>query len=137
DRVEIDADGRVHVVDFKTSRNAPSPRKIAEHAQLGVYQVAIENGAVESPGVSGARSGGAQLVQLRTPPGAKDPDSPKVQPQAAPGGDEVFFALDLVTESARTVRDERLVARPNEHCGFCDFQTVCPTVTGPTIGGDS
>lgn len=137
DRVEIDADGRVHVVDFKTSRNAPSPRKIAEHAQLGVYQVAIENGAVESLGVSGARSGGAELVQLRTPSGAKDPDSPKVQPQAAPGGDEVFFALDLVTESARTVRDERLVARPNEHCGFCDFQTVCPTVTGPTIGGDS
>lgn len=136
DRVEIDAEGRVHVVDFKTSRNAPTPRKIAEHAQLGVYQIAVEHGAVESLGVSGARSGGAELVQLRTPSGAKDPDAPKVQPQAAPGGDEVFFALDLLESSARTVRGEQLVARPNDHCGFCDFRTVCPVLTGPTIGAD-
>ncbi|MCD9154738.1 ATP-dependent helicase [Aeromicrobium duanguangcaii] len=137
DRVEIDSQGRVHVVDFKTSRNAPAPRKIAEHAQLGIYQVAVEHGAVESLGITDARSGGAELVQLRTPAGAKDPDSPKVQPQAAPSesGDQPFFALDLLTQSARTVRDEQLVARPNDHCGFCDFQPLCPVFTGPTIGG--
>src|SRR5690606_37054698 len=87
DRVEIDAEGRVHVVDFKTSRSAPSQAKIAQHAQLGVYQVAVEHGAVESLGVPGARSGGAELVQLRNPAGAKDPDAPKVQPQAAPEGE--------------------------------------------------
>lgn len=137
DRVEIDAEGRVHVVDFKTSRNAPPPKKIAEHAQLGIYQIAVEHGAVESLGIADARSGGAELVQLRTPSGAKEPDAPKVQPQAAPGGEEVFFAMELLEASARTVRDERLVARPNDHCGFCDFRTVCPTITGPTIGGAS
>nr|WP_194956558.1 ATP-dependent DNA helicase [Aeromicrobium phoceense] len=135
DRVEIDAEGRVHVVAFKTSRNAPGPRKIAEHAQLGIYQVAVEHGAVASLGVDQARSGGAELVQLRTPAGAKDPDSPKVQPQAAPAPEEAFFALELLAESARVVRDESLVARPNEHCGFCDFQTLCPVITGPTVGG--
>lgn len=137
DRVEVDADGGVHVVDFKTSRTAPSQNKIAAHAQLGVYQVAVEHGAVEALGVPDARSGGAELVQLRNPAGAKDPDSPKVQPQAAPGdaGDAPLFALDLLTESARTVRDERLVARPDDHCTFCDFRPLCPAFTGPTIGG--
>lgn len=138
DRVEIDADGRVHVVDFKTSRSAPSGRQIAEHAQLGVYQVAVEHGGVASLGVEDAQSGGAELVQLRTPSGAKEPDSPKVQPQAAPdGGEPTFFALDLLAASARAVRDERLEARPNDYCGFCDFRSVCPSITGPTIGGRS
>ncbi len=137
DRVEVDAAGRVHVVDFKTSRSAPSAGKIAAHAQLGVYQVAVEHGAVTDFGIQDARSGGAELVQLRNGAGAKDPGSPKVQPQAAPdaAADAPFFALDLLAESARTVRDEHLVARPNEYCGFCDFQSLCPTVTGPTVGG--
>lgn len=135
DRVEIDAEGRVHVVDFKTSRTAPSGKKIAEHAQLGVYQVAVENGAVESLDVSDARSGGAELVQLRNAAGTRDPDSPKVQPQPAPDPDRVFFAFDLLAASAQTVRREQLVARPDDHCKFCDFRRVCPTITGPTIGG--
>ncbi|GAA3545150.1 DNA helicase [Aeromicrobium flavum] len=137
DRVEVDAQGRVHVVDFKTSRSAPSQAKIAEHAQLGVYQVAVEHGAVEALGIPDARSGGAELVQLRNPAGAKDPDSPKVQPQAAPvgEGEPAFFALELLADSARTVRGERLVARPDDHCTFCDFRPLCPVITGPTIGG--
>ena len=61
DRVEIDADGQVLVVDLKTSKTPPTAGKVAEHVQLGVYQTAVQQGAVEGRSVSG----GAELVQLR------------------------------------------------------------------------
>jgi len=136
DRVEVDEQGRYHVVDFKTGKSLPSGRDLAAHAQLGVYQVAIEHGALASLGVEEARSGGAELVQLRHPAGARDQEAPKVQRQPAPT-DEPFFALDLLARSARVVREERLVARPEEQrrCRTCDFRDVCPAITGPTIGG--
>ena len=46
DRVEVDRDGLVHVIDLKTGKNPPSGPKVAEHPQLGVYQVAVREGAV-------------------------------------------------------------------------------------------
>lgn len=134
DRVEIDAEGRIHVVDFKTGKRAPSAADVAQHAQLGVYQVAVDHGAAADVAATAA-SGGAELVHLRVPSGARSPDDPKVVGQAAPAPDQPFFALDLLAESARTIRSERLVARPNDYCGYCDFQTLCPTMTGPTLHG--
>lgn len=134
DRVEIDTDGRIHVVDFKTGKHAPSAADVAQHAQLGVYQVAVDHGATADVAPS-AVSGGAELVHLRIPAGARAPDDPKVVGQQAPSPDAPFFALELLAESARTIRDEHLVARPNTYCGYCDFQPLCPTQTGPTVGG--
>src|SRR5699024_2045224 len=58
DRVEVDADGRVHVVDLKTARNPVPRERVREHPQLGAYQVAVEAGAVEGL-VPQARSAGA------------------------------------------------------------------------------
>ncbi|OUZ08946.1 hypothetical protein BHE97_11950 [Aeromicrobium sp. PE09-221] len=134
DRVELDADGRVHVVDLKTSKNPPRGADVAEHPQLGVYQLAVQHGAVDDL-APGAPAGGAELVQLRAAAGAKHPDDPKVQPQDAPGGDEPFFAVDLVRTSVETMRSERFAAMP-QTCSFCEFETVCPAKSTFTVGGE-
>ncbi|MFL6138596.1 MAG: ATP-dependent helicase [Frankiaceae bacterium] len=85
DRVELDAGGRVHVVDFKTGKSAPSKAELARHPQLGIYQLAVREGAlgdVEGMPPGPHRPGGAELVQLRKP----GPDGgPKVQAQPALG----------------------------------------------------
>ncbi len=66
DRVEVDDEGLVHVVDLKTGKMQPTAAKVAEHPQLGVYQVAVREGAVaDLEGLAGSTSGGAELVQLR------------------------------------------------------------------------
>jgi len=132
DRVEVAADGSVHVVDLKTGKHAPRPAEIAELPQLGVYQLAVQHGAVADL-VPDARAGGAELVQLRD---AKD-DLPKVQQQAAPVAGEPFFALDQVTESLRIVRSEQFVAQPSEDtCRYCAFASACPGQPqgAPTVG---
>ena len=121
DRVEVDADGHIHVVDFKTGKGKPTAAEIEQHAQLGVYQVAVGHGAV--PGHDA--SAGAELVHLRQE-FAKEPGLPVVQQQAPPSPDEPFFAYELLRRSRDAVRLERFEATVNDRCQICPFQRSCP-----------
>ncbi|BDS50107.1 ATP-dependent helicase [Rhodoluna lacicola] len=48
DRLELYPDGRVMIVDLKTGSKAFTAEEAREHAQLGLYQLAFENGAFDS-----------------------------------------------------------------------------------------
>ncbi|MDJ0378425.1 ATP-dependent DNA helicase [Cryobacterium sp. PH31-L1] len=62
DRVERQADGRAVIVDLKTGKgDATSDVGVAEHPQLGAYQLAFQDGVIE--GVSGdIELAGSRLV---------------------------------------------------------------------------
>ncbi|SMH46726.1 Superfamily I DNA or RNA helicase [Rathayibacter oskolensis] len=60
DRVERASDGSVTIVDLKTGRSTPRQADIADHAQLGSYQLAVASGAIEAAG--SAAEGGAKLL---------------------------------------------------------------------------
>jgi RecB family exonuclease len=81
DRVERDALGRIRIVDFKTGRRPPTAADIAVQDQLGVYQLAVAEGAFAEVTGPDPETGGAELVYLRLPEG-KGP-LPKVFEQAA------------------------------------------------------
>ena len=121
DRVEVDADGEVHVVDLKTSKNAPSGTQIAEHVQLGVYQLAVAEGAVQGR----TDSGGAELVQLKH--GGAD-GMPKVQPQdrieVGPSG--FSWIEEVLRRGVGRMVTETFPPTPNEYCRLCAFRTSCP-----------
>jgi superfamily I DNA/RNA helicase/RecB family exonuclease len=70
DRVERDPDGRVRIVDFKTGKSVPTAAEVAQHDQLGVYQLAVHAGAFAKVAGPGARPAGAELVYLRLSDGA-------------------------------------------------------------------
>ncbi|MBA3529912.1 MAG: PD-(D/E)XK nuclease family protein [Propionibacteriaceae bacterium] len=99
DRVERDSDGRIRIVDFKTSKTPPAAADVAMQDQLGVYQLAVQAGAFDDLAGSGARPGGAELVYLRLSDGPSP--LPKVFQQ--PSLDDVPFPLAGV---------EGLVTRP-------------------------
>ena len=128
DRVEVDAEGRIHVVDLKTSGTKPSKLDVAEHVQLGVYQVAVGHGAFPA----GIESGGAELVQLRHELSAR-PGLPDVQRQPPPNPDEPFFVYDLLSRTRATIRDERFHALPGPSCPRCTFRKQCPAQIEPTV----
>lgn len=126
DRVELAQDGRIHVVDLKTSKNATPPKDIPSHSQLGFYQLVVDHGGVEEL-APGAQVGGAELVQLRNQASTKVPDRPKVQQQPPPQPGEPFFATEELLRAVRAVRDEVFPATPSDKiCGYCDFRRVCP-----------
>jgi superfamily I DNA/RNA helicase/RecB family exonuclease len=119
DRLERDADGRVVVVDLKTGRTVPVDRDLPREPQLGVYQLAVRDGAFADrhPGPPG----GAELVQLRR----EVRGAVKVQAQPAMAADDAWCA-DLVDTTATTIRAEAFDARPNDGCDRCPFRTSCP-----------
>ncbi len=121
DRVEVDVDGEVHVVDLKTSKRPPSGPQIAEHVQLGIYQLAVAAGAVTGR----TTSGGAELVQLKH--GGAD-GLPKVQPQEpleeALSGDS--WVEQVLRRGVVRMVSETFPPTPNEYCRMCSFRSSCP-----------
>ncbi|HVT64669.1 MAG TPA: ATP-dependent DNA helicase [Mycobacteriales bacterium] len=118
DRIELDAEGGLVVVDLKTSRNPPSDDRVKTDAQLGVYQLVTRHGAFKDVSTT---PGGAELIQLRKSVRGKV----KVQRQdPLADGDE--WVDDLVAGIADGIRTETFPARANEGCGYCRFRTSCP-----------
>jgi len=120
DRVEVSAEGTVHVVDLKTGKQTPSKTELAEHPQLGTYQLAVREGAI-SEHVDAREVGGAELVMLRLDSGG----GPKVLPQAAlPEGPGWLHAL--LEKAVERIVTESFPPTPNEGCDRCDVRRSCP-----------
>ncbi|MEV6117841.1 ATP-dependent DNA helicase [Streptomyces sp. NPDC052109] len=125
DRVETDGEGRAYVVDFKTGKQAPSAAEVARHPQLAVYQLAVQEGAVDEA-FDGVRPepGGAELVHLRQGAARRDggDDLPKVQSQEPLSGEWVG---ELLATAAGKVLDERFAPTTGQHCTHCAFRASC------------
>jgi superfamily I DNA/RNA helicase/RecB family exonuclease len=130
DRLELDEDGDLVVVDLKTGKYAPTDTSLPENPQLGLYQLAVNHGAADEAVGRPVRAGGAELVQLRL--GA---ELPKVQPQAPqlPGADGVTAIERQLMAAVAAVRGEEFVARPGDHCKRCDFHALCPTKSSGSV----
>ncbi|MFF5482695.1 ATP-dependent helicase [Streptomyces sp. NPDC012935] len=128
DRVEADGEGRAYVVDFKTGKQAPSAADVARHPQLAVYQLAVNEGAVDEA-FDGVRPepGGAELVQLRQGAAKRDGGEtlPKVQGQQPLEGAEGEWVGDLLATAAGKVLDERFTPTAGQHCTHCAFRASC------------
>ncbi len=124
DRVELDADGRAVVLDYKTGSSPAKKKELAEHPQLGVYQLAVREGGVPAAGPQPV-PGGAALVQLRNPgrDGAKLQPQPPL-PQTDPPGDT--WVDELVQRTAVGIVAESFPARVNDRCQTCAYQSACP-----------
>ncbi|WP_230415173.1 RecB family exonuclease [Micromonospora tarapacensis] len=120
DRLEVDADGRLVVVDLKTGKStAVTESEVAEHPQLGAYQAAVEAGAFAE---FGDEPGGAALVQLGT--GAKDARE-QAQPPST-DGPEAGWATALVRRTADTMAAATFAAVANSKCRVCPVRASCP-----------
>jgi superfamily I DNA/RNA helicase/RecB family exonuclease len=153
DRLERDGEGRLVVVDLKTGASSPSRAEMVRHAQLGVYQVAIEEGGFDRvvtsaapgcgdageglPGVEpagvGGRSGGAVLVQLGT--STKGPGVQEQRPVADDPQDPLW-AHRMVTEVAEGMAGAAFPACGNTLCRTCKVRRSCPLQPeGRQVGG--
>ncbi|SDT08197.1 Superfamily I DNA or RNA helicase [Nocardioides scoriae] len=137
DRVEVDADGQVVVVDLKTGRTVPSGVAVQKHRQLGLYQYAVDHGAVD-PVLADAglalpgRSGGAELVQLGRLDDSTDAvvQQQQVQPE---GGRERDQLRGELARAAAFLRAESFPATPGPHCQDCSFVAVCPARSAGSV----
>ena len=126
DRLEIDAEGRLVVVDLKTGKRQPGKADLERHPQLGAYQAAVLAGGFAGPDDGPAPlPGGAVLAQLGT-----TTKSPGIQAQT-PLDPAENWALDMVGDAARVMSGSTFEARhdPSKggHGGHgCRLPEVCP-----------
>lgn len=134
DRLELDGD-RLKIIDFKTSRQAPPAARVVTHEQLGLYQLAAQQGAFDdlAPGVRSVAD--AELVFLRVQDG--EAPWPKVLRQSSlddvphPGGehlDHPTWVHARLAEAASIVRRGEFPAIACASCRFCQFQRGCPAL---------
>jgi RecB family exonuclease len=118
DRLERDRDGRLVVIDLKTSKSKPTKEDVAVHPQLALYQLAVAEGAFTDG--EPAEPGGAQLVQVGAPtPG------PQVQPPLAESADPGWVAAELARIAA-VLRGNTVTAQPGKGCSRCLVRSCCP-----------
>ena len=126
DRLEIDSQGRLVIVDLKTGKRQPGKADLGRHPQLGAYQAAVLAGGFDGPGLpAGAQPGGAVLAQLGTT--AKSPGVQHQDPLDA--GDN--WAMDMVKEAADVMSGREFEARHDPSKGGfgghgCRLPEVCP-----------
>ncbi len=120
DRLERDAAGALRVVDLKTGKSAPTRDEVHEHAQLGIYQLAVEHGGF-TDGVP-ARSAGAALVHLGVPTVA-----PKQQHQnPLSEADDPDWAMGLLARVSVGMAGSSFPATVNDLCARCSLRGCCP-----------
>ena len=119
DRLEVDEQGRLVVIDLKTGKTTTATREeLPEHPQLGAYQVAVEAGAFPE----GDESGGAALVQL----GTTHKDAKEQVQDAIGGAEDPQWAHAMVHRTAATMAASTFVAKINDKCRMCPVKSSCP-----------
>lgn len=129
DRLEIDAQNRLLVIDLKTGKHKPTAAQLAQLPQLGAYQVAAEHGAfAELAEVQGLA--GAALVQLGD---GTEKHEPQVQAAVDPDDD---WATELVREAAVLMSAAEFVAVHDPATTSskpCPLPEVCPLCRGKQV----
>jgi len=109
DRVDVDPDGSLHVIDYKTNRRARSQRQVASSLQLAIYALATRELYGQHP---------ATVALDFVVPGVR----------VSVPLDELDLAgvAREVAVAAARIRGREDTPTPNRLCDWCDFQAICP-----------
>jgi putative RecB family exonuclease len=113
DRVAVDDDGNLEVVDYKTNRKVRDRDGVRRSLQLAIYALACEHLYGDLP-THVTLDFVVPGIQVRVPVEEIDLDR----------------ARDEVRRVARAVVDEMYDPSPNRLCGWCDYRALCPAWEG-------
>ena len=114
DRLEVEADGSLFIVDFKTGGTAISLKDAKENLQLASYQVGIAEGGFAQGNVSA----GAELVYLGTSTAGAT-----LRPQHVI---DVEATKEKLNEIADGMGAATFFATVNKRCKGCPVRKSCP-----------
>jgi len=114
DRLEVEADGSLFIIDFKTGSSAISVKDAKENLQLASYQVGIAEGGF----TQGTVSAGAELVYLGT-------DAAKATIRSQQTVD-VEATKTKLNEIADGMGAATFFATINKRCKGCPVRKSCP-----------
>ena len=140
DRLEIDAEGRLFIVDLKTGKSAPKKDDLEGHPQLAAYQEAVREGAVNrdkpvaegedvaEPPAPSSLPGGAALVQLgTTSKGVSVQEQEPLNPADNRAQEMIRTAAELMSDAGfDTVHDPTRSGFGGHGCRLPEICPLCP-----------
>jgi RecB family exonuclease len=118
DRLERDAQGRLVIVDVKTAKSPVTKDDAQQHAQLGLYQLAVTAGLLD-----GDQPGGGRLVYVGKPTASGGATE---REQNALGAEDAEQWRAMVRAAAAATAGPNFAARVNEGCSHCPIRPSCP-----------
>jgi len=117
DRLEVDSEGNLYVIDFKTSKSPISHEKVKENLQLKSYQIAVTEGGFKAHHAS-TTSSGAALIYL-----GHDVQKISSREQAPV---DIQSAREQIEDIAQSMGAAEFVAATNKRCKECPVKSSCP-----------
>ncbi len=125
DRLEVEADGSLFIIDFKTGSSAITKEEAKKNLQLASYQLGVAEGGF----AEGDRSAGAELVYLGT-----DSAGPAVKQQFAIDIEETKATIETIGEGMGAAT---FFATVNKRCKGCPVRKSCPVQSDGRAGIES
>jgi len=117
DRIEIEADGSLFVIDFKTGQEAISQKKMPENLQLAAYQLGVIKGGLAKV-TDSITTSGAELVYL-----AKETIKISKRTQGVINPDDFIDRISVIAEGMGAAS---FTATINNRCKGCPVRSSCP-----------
>lgn len=114
DRLEVEADGSLFIIDFKTGNTAISKDDAKQNLQLASYQLGVAEGGF----TEGSKSAGAELVYLGTSSAGAT-----IRQQYAIDLEETKAMIETIGEGMGAAT---FFATVNKRCKGCPVRKSCP-----------
>jgi superfamily I DNA/RNA helicase/CRISPR/Cas system-associated exonuclease Cas4 (RecB family) len=114
DRLEVEADGSLFIIDFKTGNTAISKEDAKKNLQLASYQLGVHEGGF----TNGTKSSGAELVYLGTSSAGAS-----IRQQYAIDLEETKATIETIGEGMGAAT---FFATVNKRCKGCPVRKSCP-----------
>ena len=114
DRLEVEADGSLFIIDFKTGNTAIKTEEAKNNLQLASYQLGIAEGGFSH----GVKSAGAELVYLGT-----DSSGATIREQRSINLEEIKEKIENIGEGMGAAT---FFATVNKRCKGCSVRKSCP-----------
>jgi RecB family exonuclease len=114
DRLEVEADGSLFIIDFKTGNTAISKEDAKKNLQLASYQLGVAEGGFSD----GSKSSGAELVYLGTSSAGAS-----IRQQYAIDLEETKATIETIGEGMGAAT---FFATVNKRCKGCPVRKSCP-----------
>jgi superfamily I DNA/RNA helicase/RecB family exonuclease len=114
DRLEVEADGSLFIIDFKTGNTAISKEDAKKNLQLASYQLGVAEGGF----AEGSKSSGAELVYLGTSSAGAS-----IRQQYAIDLEETKQMIETIGEGMGAAT---FFATVNKRCKGCPVRKSCP-----------
>jgi CRISPR/Cas system-associated exonuclease Cas4 (RecB family) len=114
DRLEVEADGSLFIIDFKTGNTAISKEEAKKNLQLASYQIGIVEGGFSD----GVKTAGAELVYLGT-----NTAGATIREQRSINLEEIKEKIENIGEGMGAAT---FFATVNKRCKGCSVRKSCP-----------